>query len=407
MSPPVLPQRRFRADQRAAVAIMFAVTATLTLSMATLAADIGFAYVTRAKLQQVADAAALAGAMAYKATGSATVMQATVQDVVVANGWASSTIQSASSEYVASSPANSAYHAVQVVLRATSPVSIGTWILGNTMTVQTKSVAQMGGGASGGGGAACLLALNSLTVNGTISATACGVAANGTSTIVLNSGGAINSLALLSGSANAPNAGGTYTGTFYPSTTVANPYASASASNPYGSCQTINGNSGTTLAPLSPGCYNLNSSVPVTLNDNNGSPGIYYFQNLNLNSGSSMTGTDVTVILPNGSSPNSNMTITAPTSGTYDGIAIFAQGAINFNSGVQWTLNGALYDPTATVTVDNGAFNSNACTYVVAQNIIMNSGGTVSLPQVNCSSFGGGAGFTHPVYGSSTVFVVQ
>ena len=85
---PLLP------DRRGAIAVFTAIVLSILLGMAGLAIDAGHIYMQRATLQQVSDAAAIAGAFAYKNSASATAVTATVQDVVQANGWASTTIQS-------------------------------------------------------------------------------------------------------------------------------------------------------------------------------------------------------------------------------------------------------------------------------------------------------------------------
>jgi len=89
--------------------------------MAGLALDLGTAYVQQARLQKVADSAAMAGAMSWAKTSSTAAATATIKAVVLANGYPATVIQ-AKPAILAQSPRNSAYSAVQVSLAI--PVSL-------------------------------------------------------------------------------------------------------------------------------------------------------------------------------------------------------------------------------------------------------------------------------------------
>src|SRR6516162_1528780 len=80
-------------DRRGAAAIVGALTAVSIIGMGGLAIDLGSAYAQKARLQKVADSAAMAGALSWiKTSHSTTAVTATVTSVVQANGLASSVI---------------------------------------------------------------------------------------------------------------------------------------------------------------------------------------------------------------------------------------------------------------------------------------------------------------------------
>jgi Flp pilus assembly protein TadG len=108
-------------DRRGSIALLGFVAMTAILGMAGFAIDLGTAYVQQARLQKVADSAAMAGAMSWAKTSSAAAATATIKAVVLANGYPATVIQ-AKPAILAQSPRNSAYSAVQVSLAA--PVSL-------------------------------------------------------------------------------------------------------------------------------------------------------------------------------------------------------------------------------------------------------------------------------------------
>jgi hypothetical protein len=113
---------RLRGNRRGSVALLGLVAMTSILGMAGFAIDLGAAYVQQARLQKVADSAAMAGAISWVKTGSVAATTATIKAVVLANGWPATAIQ-AKPPYLAQSPRNSAFPAIQVGL--TAPSSFG------------------------------------------------------------------------------------------------------------------------------------------------------------------------------------------------------------------------------------------------------------------------------------------
>ena len=404
----------FAADRRGGAAILAAIVTVSLMGMAGLTVDLGAAYVQRARLQKVADSAAMAGALSWiKSSHSATAAQATIQSVVTANGLAASAIQNPGEAYLAQSPKNSSHPAIQVRLSAPLSLSLLRVLVSATsVTTSAYAVAEIGG-AGAGGLPACVLSLDNIIVNSNsnVTGTHCSIAANatGSQSILLNS----NSAMISGDSVNTPG------GIFLNSNTTLNaPYIDAGlgvqnhggqqqvvgtintqgvtavqdplssyqsvASHGFTSCQNYSGQN-----PLSPGCWQ-------NVNVNGGAlklqPGTFYFQgSLNLNSNAAITGTGgVTIVVQNQFSPSSNntITITAPSSagsGTpMPGVAIYAMGGMNVNSNITVNVNGAIYSPTAPIVMNSNTGNAGNCTYVIGKGITFNS--NVSLTVSNCPS---------------------
>jgi Flp pilus assembly protein TadG len=403
-------------DRRGSVAVMAAIGMTGLVGVAGFAIDFGAAYVQTARLQKVADSAAMAGAIAYVKSSSSAAATATISAVVVANGWPASIIQTAATGYMKVSPKNGANPAVQVSLAAPSTLSLAR-VMTKLLSVTTSaySAAEIGGSS---GATACLVALQTLMINGSIIASGCTVQANGTGSpsITLNSGASVTATALETPGGVTNN--GTINGNVITNTkvsgsgkingnttsgasTVQDPYASmqSQASSGFTGCQ--NYANQTTLAK--PGCYsnvNVNSGTTLTLT----SGGTYFFPNINVNSGGAITGTNVTMVTQSSFSPSGSVTLTAPTTGSWAGMALYAMGGMNINSGVTFKVNGAIYAPTGTIIPNSGTWNANACTFLVAQNLTFNSGASFTLPQQGCSAYAG----TAPNFpGTSTIALVQ
>jgi hypothetical protein len=390
------------AERRGSVALLAAASLSAIIGMAALALDIGAAYTQKATLQKVADSAAMAGAISWLKSSSSAATMATISDVVVANGWPASIIQNPTQFYLAHSPKSAASPAIQVKLAAASSFLLAEVVGGGTSaTTAVTSVVQLTAVPV----VACVLSLTTITVNSNaaINATGCDVVANSSSSqaILLNSNATINASVATPGNVRL-NSGSSITGSKTTGAAAAtNPYSAdaSAASAGFTGCHNYNNTS-----TLTPGCWNnvnVNSGTSLSL-----SPGTYFFTNINVNSGGSLTGTGgVTIVTQNNFSPSGNVTLTAPTSGAWDGIALYAMGGLNINSGVTYNVNGAIYSPTTALNLNNASFNANACTFLVAYSLTLNSGATLTLPQTNCASYG----FTTPTVsgGKTTIALVQ
>lgn len=371
------------------MAVLTAMSLLVIISLAALVVDYGFALSQRAALQQVADSAALAGAMAYTSTTSDTATSATIKDVVKANGWANSTIVAASTGYLAHSPTNASLQAVQVTLTATSPLWFGSAIVaGSTLGFSVYSLATLALAAASSVPPACIISLSSLTLNSVANAGTCDVAANANTSYAVQVNGPGG---LTAGKLYTP---GTITDNGYihatvVSGTIADPFVAvqSAAATGFSHCSSYKYyTSGTST--MAPGCWDAPTiTTAVTL-----SAGVYYMDyGLTLQPGGSIIGTGgVTIVSTTGLAFDGNVTLTAPTSGSYSGIALYIQsGGIDFNTAVTYKINGAIYAPNLSsggLTIDKGTWNADACTYLVAGTISFNSSAEFDLPQSGCSS---------------------
>ena len=153
-------------------------------------------------------------------------------------------------------------------------------------------------------------------------------------------------------------------------------------------------------AILSPGRYcnglRLNAGADVTLN-----AGTYVIDagTFRVNGSATVTGTDVTIILT-GSGNNyaeidinggATFEITAPSFGTYAGIAVFqdrdapSKGSNTFNGGSTMDVKGIIYIPSQDVNFSGGSKIATGCTRVVAKTITFT--GNANLGN-DCSDLG-------------------
>lgn len=149
---------------------------------------------------------------------------------------------------------------------------------------------------------------------------------------------------------------------------------------------------GTTLGP---GCYTSIASTVTSLQS-----GSYYITGT-VDIGTSLTGSGVTLFLTGAghltSGNNNALHLTAPTSGSYTGVAIFQDrtDSNNFDTGNRFTIDvsGAIYMPGTDVNFPNAlSFSGTNCTLFIARSLtIKNGSGTMS--NSGCASVYGGALF--------------
>lgn len=164
-----------------------------------------------------------------------------------------------------------------------------------------------------------------------------------------------------------------------------------------------NGTAGGHAETISPGTYcNFNTSNVSTLTMQ---PGLYVITTtFSTNSGSTITGNGVTIFLANGAIANSGnytyvsggatpygvgngttMNITAPTSGTYAGIAVWdgnssssTPDTFTFGGGASSTFSGAVYAPNTNLVLGNGSGTSSLSSNIIANTIMVLGGSTVT-----------------------------
>jgi hypothetical protein len=376
-------------DQRGTIAIITGLSVAVLVGFAALAIDVASWQVAQRSMQGAADAAAYSAGIAYnKNDGTSYVTQA--KGITAANGYVDG--QNGATVAVHQPPiAPSNYTgnatAIEVIIQQPQPRFLSGLFLSSNPTVSARAVATISSS-----GPACLLALNptassAISVGGTANFNSpnCDIAANSNSASAINmsGGGTVTTPCLVAVGGAQVTSGLTETVCTSPVTgaaATADPYASvpeptASGSCPGGGLQPAT--SGSTLT-FSPGFYcgiSLSGSQVATFQ-----PGVYYIDgNFRFTGSSTASGTGVTFFI---ASPNSvdfggNRTanFTAPTSGTYSGIAFFGDRAgsasnnNNFNGGSATTITGAIYFPTQTVNYTGGSASTSNCTQIIADTI--------------------------------------
>jgi Flp pilus assembly protein TadG len=174
-----------------------------------------------------------------------------------------------------------------------------------------------------------------------------------------------------------------------------------------------NNTAGGAAETISPGTYcNFNTSNVSTLTMQ---PGLYVVTTtFSTNSGSTINGNGVTIYLANGVIANSGnytyvsggatpygvgngttMNISAPTSGTYSGIAIWdgnssssTPDTFTFGGGASSSFTGTIYAPNTNLVLGNGSGTSTMSSSIVANTIMVLGGSTIQ----DGYNAGGGAG---------------
>ena len=180
---------RLRESTRGAVAVIGALSLTSMIGMGAMAVEATRGYSAKVTNQRVADAAALAGALAYNVNNSTTQMTATAKAVVVAQGLSAN---DADVQLVA----DGARQLVQVTVTTTVPLALGK-VLTNAVSYDVAAV----GSATATTVSAsppCVAALNgsptnSITMSGGTSLGAPGCAINSAAGVSLGGGAQITS----------------------------------------------------------------------------------------------------------------------------------------------------------------------------------------------------------------------
>lgn len=363
--------------------VLVALTLTATLFAVGLAVDAGRLFDARRSAQAAADAGALAAAaVLYSGGSTASANSAAVSDATLngfTNGSNSTTVAVSVPPTTGARAGDSRYAEVTITRQIT------TLLLPTQITsVRARAV----GGVAPLDMQYAVIALDSGATNGALS-----VSANGSLTIT-GAGVMVNS----SSSTGADNNSGTVSipsgmstdvvggvGGTWPSVRTGRPVLPdplANFTKPDTSGMTDRGNP--SCCTLLPGVYT------GTVTGNNAwtlTSGTYVFKGagISLAGNSSLTGTEVFIFITNSSYPNSGgtcgslsitgnnaTTLTAPTSGTYDGMLLYQDpvctAAISIGGNGAITATGTIYAPSATV-VGNGNNAAIAVTQIVADEV--------------------------------------
>jgi hypothetical protein len=398
--------RALLCHQGGAVAPLAAITLPVLLGLVGLGVETGMWYADKRVLQVQADAAATGGAFELASGGSAS---AAASRDAERNGF--STAQGGVVT-VASPPASGRYagdvSAVEVtVSRQRSLLFSGLFQNNDATTIRARAVARFQQA-----GAACVLALETthsqalyFTGSATINMVNCGMAANSASSQAMQvSGNATVNTGWVDLVGDYDISGsGELNSTITPRTggaAIADPFA-ALPSPSAGACLKSGYKSKANKSEtLQPGTYcdgmTISAQSNVTL-----SPGTYVVKggSFKVNGNSTLGGSGVTIILTgsNGDNAfaeingNASVSLTAPSSGTYAGIAFYQDRNASssednkFNGGSSMAIAGAMYFPRSLVKFNGGNQTGGGCTRIVAREVTFT--GNADLEN-NCAALG-------------------
>jgi Putative Flp pilus-assembly TadE/G-like len=376
--------------------VLAVLSMSLLLGFMALAVDVGVLFRAKRNVQIAADAAAIAAALDYKYNGqfngSTATAYAAANAAAMANGYTSgiavacpngsATVNRSTTIAVtlcippAGGPNAGRAGFAEATVSAPNPTYFMSLFNYNGITVGGRAVAGPGTTEN------CVYVLGTggaeFQNSGTLSLTNCGLIVNSNDPGAYSNSGTVNALSI--GVAGGLTGGGANTPT--PATGIApsgNPLnltpPSTSGCNPL-----LTLSSSTTV---SPGCYSgltIGSGANVTFSDGNGcANGCLYVINgpINIASGVTLTGTGVTFYFKNtiAMDPSTNMQLSAPTSGAWNGILLYEDSSDTNSLPIQGasgsSLQGIIYAPSATVDLSNAAGMS-LCTALVVNQLTNN-----------------------------------
>ncbi|HEY2860612.1 MAG TPA: pilus assembly protein TadG-related protein [Terracidiphilus sp.] len=442
-------------DEGGNVLTLVALSLTVLLGFMAVAIDVGMLYRAKRQVQKMADTAALSAAAQMSSDGTG---QTAATAAVTQNGFTIGTTAGTITATPLVQTATSTKGYVKVTVTEHTPTLFLPILSSSLKTIDISAVAA--GSYTLSSNNECMLGLSQsgtqvpnasgVETNGSTSMTwgtkvmsdiategnsqvktpncgvqACGpageTAGNGMTAAAIYAWGSGN---ITAKSNSAPsygtdNSGSKVTATPTLASCSGDPMASSMPAKPTaGSCidptWMKNGTAGGQAKTISPGTYcNFNTANVSTLTMQ---PGLYVITStFSTNSGSTISGNGVTIFLANGSISNSGnnttvaggatpygvgngttLNITAPTSGTYSGIAIWDGNAsastpdtFTFGGGASSTFTGSIYAPNTNLVLGNGSGTSTVSSNIIANTIMILGGSTITnnyTPSSNSST---------------------
>lgn len=376
--------------------VLFAVSFSIIaiLGFAGLVTDVGMMQYYKRRVQAGADAGALGGALQLYRYGSAYVPLAVTHDVT-ANGFTNGV---SGATVVENNPPTTGQYAgksnyVEVIVTKQVPLSFMRALGFSSANVAARAVAGPGQTST------CVYVLNSsaanaLSVSGSAVLNAqCGVAVNSTSPTALSIGGS----SCLTASSIAVSGGYSLTSTC--ATNVTPKTATAQVSDPFsslaaptvGACDSTNFNKKVSSF-INPGVYC--NGITLTGGTLTMNPGTYILAGggLTLKAGTTITGSGVTIYntaangytyKPISFAGNTSINLSAPTSGTYEGILFYTDRTITSTSMNTITgdntsvIVGTIYMPTVPLQFIGNA-NLVAYTVLVTDTLSLTGNATIN-----------------------------
>lgn len=382
---------RLLKDECGQTIILAAFCFSLLLGFVALAVDVGLMFRAKRVMQTAADSGAIAGAQELNYGDVTAAAKADAARNGVTDGVNGATVAVNNPPLSGSHAGNASY--VEVIVSQSQPTFFMRMFSRNSMIVSGRSVAALGSTNN------CVYTLGpsgtdiSLSNGVNVQVPACALYSDSNSSTALQvtGGSTLNAQAINLVGNYSNNGGSSVTPT--PAVGIANvsdplaflPTPTFNPANCLGN--TILGGGGHfTIGPATAGgtiCYNglqIGNGASATLN-----PGLYIINGaLSVNGGSPITGTGVTFYFPVGGSLSlgngASFNLSAPTSGTYDGILFFQDRSnsttATIQGGVTSTLAGILYFPDANLSLGNGSSTSTYAS-VVASSLTFTGGITL------------------------------
>jgi Flp pilus assembly protein TadG len=381
--------------QRGQVLTLGALAMTGMMGFTALSLDVGNLYYQKRLMQTAADAAAVSGAyeVIYGSGDTQTAALTSASENGFSNGVKSVAIT------VNNPPASGAYagnsEAVEVIINAPEPTYFARALGINDVSMSARAVARVVSSSYGvyvlDPHASSALGTLSLSGGATITANTGIIVDSDSSSALSVSGGATLTASGIGVAGGYTDGGG---GSINPTPVtgvapVQDPLAALPAPS-YGSCDYTNYSVGNgNQVSLSPGVYcggmQIGGGATVSF-----SPGTYILNGggMTVSNGASVSGSGVTFYNTAGSgqtfAPMSitgggTINLSAPTSGTYEGILAFQDRNISstatntFDGGSNLTINGAIYMPDGSVVFSGGSSTA-AYTILIADTVSLANG---------------------------------
>lgn len=374
-------------DESGQVMVVTVLSMSLLIGFLALAVDVGTLFRAKRLMQTAADSAAIAAAQEWQyGDGTAAADAAAAQNGVPIGGTNGGVVTVNNGPLHGPHQGVSGYY--EAIVSQTQPTFFGKIFTGsifqNSVAVTGRAVATLGNNQN------CVYTLGatgqdiSVTGNAAISIANCGIVDDSSSSNALSITGNATLNAKMIGIVGGFSKTGNVTLTPTPATGI------GSTSDPLDFLPTPTVPSGCSADPqltgnvtrtLTQGCYNgITATGNITLNL---SPGLYVINgNLNLTGNITLTGSGVTLdLLGSTTLPgNVNLDLTAPTSGTYNGVLIIQPSTnsnpLSLTGNAGSIFEGIVYAPNAAVAFTGNSGSSIYAAFVVNS---LNLVGNVSL----------------------------
>lgn len=391
--------KKFVKSDEGSTSIMLAILSTAIVGAFGLMIEVGFWRYKQSNIQSTADMAVLAGAYQYiiendkRMTRVAAFADASENSYDDTIGNLTVNIPPVGGDYTDED-------AVQVVIEQEIPTFVSHMFLTKPVTATVSAVAKLGGQTS----KACVLALSdsgtTISVGGNVTVTldGCGMHANSDDDSAVDAFGNVTiRAACLSASGgvdfsgreldldecSTPRENQPKINDPYSDVSVPTDADTMSCNNAYNLGKGKNSQLVMPIPALNGGVVKIcNSSIDLS-NTVNLMPGTYIFDGteINFKAWGELVGDDVTLIFMNdakitGLNGNNTLNLTAPRSGDYEGIVMYADRETtrsdewDFKGNADISLTGVVYLPTLDVDYGGGAgTNSTECTQIVANTV--------------------------------------